>query len=318
MKKYLKGTLAVITAIIIVGSSVVGVAAADRGQYLKDMAASIANQYREMGFDENSAAIRLNQLIWAQANGQITSGSYLYDSTTGQKYWLGSPNTPTTSYGSYGYGSDYYDGQYLWYFDGYYLRYYRFDRDGNKIWADKSGSSQSTYNYGYNNGGLDTSAAWTTGATNPSNYNYTYKNVKLYAGRIYGLRGIDSNEVDLLAKLTNSYAPNADVFHKAAFMWSVMDLKGSDSMLAVIQKYYSYYDYNTWIDDDMRELAREIIFRKQAEKSMTYVGRVLPTGYSWVVSDQYGIFFRKNQNGENYTFPNAYSTTGKSQYHSPY
>lgn len=303
MKKFISRVLVVAMVVSLAAMPVSATVNSDWSNWVKQKVHEIADIYRGLGYGENSAAIRLNQLIWAQADGKDIAGSYLYDSTTGQTYYLGTPSGGVVD-------GDYFDGQYNWFWNSSSQRYYRYDRNGSKVWGTGSRVGNTT-------SGIDTTSTYTAAGSNLSNYNYAYKNVKLYAGRIYGLKGFDTNEVETLAKLIKSYSGNQDLLRKSAFAWSVHDLQGSNTLSYTISKYYEYYDAGAAITEDDREFAREMLFRFAAEKSgNTYVGRTLPTGYGWVYDDGAGnLYFRQSKDGANYAFPNAYGT---GQYRSPY
>lgn len=304
--------------------------AEDRASYLRRRANEAADIFREMGFAENSAAIRICQLIYENSNGTLTRGTFLHDSTNGQTYYLLEPNGYSSDYygsdGSYYYGEDFYDGQYYWYWDRYYQKYYMFDRNGKKTWKKDNDSSDTKKTNGVvyrdlTNGNKAVSAGYNTYTTlgqNIKDYNYTYLGVNLYAGRIYGLDCSDMNEVNTLAHIINSYIPDADLVGKASFGWSILDLGGGIPTKAV--QYYSYYDPNSYNDWDMQEFCKELIFRYYAEQKggNPYVGRILPDGYGYIhAHNSYQAEFSQSQNGPAYTYPDLYSSR-KSKYHSPY
>lgn len=301
MKKLIKTLVATLAIALVLPVAVSAATDKTWSEIVKEAVHGIADVYRSLGYDEKSATIRVNQLVWAQADGKDISGSYLYDSTNGQKYYLGTPAGGVVD-------GDYNDGTYQWFWNSSARKYYRFDKNGNKIWGEGSRVNNSSA----------TSKAYTQHSANISGYNFTYQGVKLYAGRIYGLTGFNSTEVDTFAKLIKSYVDGQSLLKKSAFAWAASDLRGDKTLDATISKYYKYYDSGASITDDDREFAREMLFRVSAEKAgIAHVGRTLPKGYGWFYDDGNGnVYFRQSENGANYTFPNA--EAANSPLRSPY
>lgn len=262
-----------------------------------------ANIYRDIGCAENSAFIMINKRGWDMADGKDVSGCYFYDATTGTKYYLANANVVKDE--------DYYDGQYQWYWSTSAKKYYRWDKNGNRVW----GSGSRTLNYDYNSNSERTA--------NLSNYNYTYNNVKLYAGRISNVTSSATKaDAEYLARFILSLAAGKDLKTKAAAGWMILNAKGNlsfSNLVPYIPSYNANLSLTTEEGKDAVNLAYELFFRKNAEAAgNSYVGRILPSNYSYYWIDENGnLFFRASSNGTFYDFPD-YNSSGKSYLHSPY
>ena len=254
-------------------------------------------------------------------NGTNCTGSYYYSARENKTYYFGGGviNGKPDGNGNNGSGSgtgnnntNYWDGTYLWFWDASSGYYYRYDQYGNLIWGTRTGGNGTT-----------------GGGTNGSNlpgYDYSYSGKKLYAGLITDTGYVDNSQATLLARmLGSSVSAEASMTKQAAVAWSVLYCVGGPSNLTdqKLRSSYSWYNSNASTTDsagrDLVALARDVIFRYNAWKNgNTYVGQVLPSNYSWLCTYNNGITTcRSSQNGNDYTFPEAWSAT-KSQYHTPY
>ena len=99
--------------------------------------------------------------------------------------------------------------------------------------------------------------------------------------------------------------------------WAFLNYAGSSSLASKTGAFSDYNPNSPTTDDfgrDLQLLARDILFRYQAEKAgVAQVGRVLPKEYTWIWVEGDGtVYFRTSQYGANYQF----ATSG--QYRSPY
>lgn len=181
---------------------------------------------------------------------------------------------------------------------------------------------------GYAIGGGKTDTSNT--GKNYAGYDYSYSGKNLYAGIITGIdnyTSVNTEQANLLAKmLVSSVKSEKDLTKQAGVAWSVLYCAGGPSNLSdqKLKSTYSWYNSNitNYTDDNGRDLlalAKDVIFRYNAWKNgNTYVGRVLPSDYSWLCYYNNGTTTcRNSQNGADYTFPYMLPSS-KNELRTPY
>ena len=233
------------------------------------------------------------------------------------------------------------NGQFTWFWSQARSQYFRYtDENGSKKYDGLRTRYPATYNGNYGNGnGYNGDNGGNSGnsgnnysiyartqyTSNANGYNYSYHGVKLYAGLITGLESyISRTKAENLARFALGHAngqPDSDM--TAACWMGVNYSQQCNFNTAEARSYYPKYDPNANLNttEGKRALERayDVLLRLEAENSgMTYVGRTLPKGHTYYSIESSGaISFRDTPNGNFYTFPD-YSSSAKTQYHSPY
>lgn len=339
MKKFKRIIATVIAMMMILALSAPAVYAA--WNRYQELAHINADNYREMGFAETSGAIVMNGDIWRWAGNQGTlDGSYYYSAQNNTTYYMngnyysgqtGGNNARGSTInlpGASGYLAD--DGNFVFnggltYTDGYYTyfwsnsqsRYFRYtNENGGKQYDGPKTRYPTTYS---GSGKTDQTTAYSEKSANLSGYNYSYKGVKLYAGKLYNVEQyVDKNQAKRLADFIHDYAGALSYGDKINTGWMGVNYSQTASFdTTAAHASYPRYDPNLDYTADDYNAACEVLFRLAAENSsMSYVGRTLPKGYTYYTINGDGqIFFKDFAGGAYYTFPDAEKS---SQYHTPY
>ena len=249
------------------------------------------NYYDSYGTGEHGTTWNDGYYTWTWDS---STGKY-YRYQNGTKVWYDGTNGNQQQNQQNSY--TYYDGTYTWYWDSSVNRYYRY-QNNQKIWKD-----------GTSGGGNQ---------QNQQNSNI-YANQNYYNGVFTGTDNyVNKDEALILARMIYSYAHGeSSMTRQAAMGWAFLNYAGSSSLASKTGAFSDYNANSPTVDDlgrDLQLLARDILFRYQAERSgITEVGRVLPKEYTWIWVEGNGtVYFRTSQYGANYQF----ATSG--QYRSPY
>ena len=298
----------IILVLILVFSTTITVSAGSNWTRVQEFAHQFADLARSAGFPEDSGIIKMAQDVFKSKSGELVG--YYHSYVTNKDYYVynnpSSDNGDNTNVIIYPNGNVW-DGTNLWYHNSRYDYYYYFDSDGSKVRGTPNWSSNTT----------------TPTKDNQTEYNYSYKNRNLYSGRIFGVESyVKKSDAEYLAKFCLSLAPSWDLKTWAATDWLVLNAKGTREFADIIQ-YFPHYndkvDLTTEKGKDAFNLAYEILFRKLAEDAgNTYVGRILPTNYSYYRIENGNIYFCTSLDGAGYTFPDYNTSKSKSYLHSPY
>ena len=118
---------------------------------------------------------------------------------------------------------------------------------------------------------------------------------------------IEDKDVDLLARLIYSEARGVkNRMEQAAVAWCVLNRVDSpwypDTISAVVTQRYQFANVSgVPVEDDLRELAMNVLFRWNMEKAgFSNVGRVLPKDYLYFWGNGKNNFFRQRHNAHVY------------------
>lgn len=241
----------------------------------QEQAHNLADDARDMGFSEDSAAIKIMQDIFAYESGDDSvQDSYYYSGRTKQSYKLIVTNANPDG--------GYFDGEYLWYLDENSGYYYRYDKSGKKITGEKAKQYES------------------------------FAGKKLWDGIITDVDSyINSNDAKSLAQFILSYADLTDgsVRQRAELAWCLLNYKGDKSMDEALDGFEDYkeLDVTTAKGKEALRIAKDVLFRKYVESYGYYygggnrdVGRVLPEGYSWMWIQGKEVSLRASMHGANW------------------
>ena len=301
-------------ALVLVLSVTIPVAAANGWNRKQELAHELAEIARSMGFAEDSGVIKLMQDIFAAESGEKISGSYYYSARTGKTYAVNNSSGGGGSNVTFFEDGSVWDGAEHWYYNKSSDYYYYYNSTGGKV--------RGTPNWNANPTPAPTPTP-TPASKNKTGFNYSYKNVDLYAGRILDAKKyVNAADAEYLARFILSLAQNYDLKEWAACGWLTLNIKGARSFSEIV-KYIPHYnasiDLTTAKGQDALNFAYELLFRKQAEEAgNTYVGRILPSSYCYYWIEDGKIYFRTSTNGTNYTFPEYANNTKNNPLYSPY
>lgn len=237
---------------------------------------TIISTLRDMGYGENSAAVRAMQDVLALEGGDTSAINSYYYSGINKDYYLFNvaDETVVNSDGSY------FDGTYFWYLDNSTGYYYRYDKCGNRI----TGSRATTWD-GHN--------LW-NGIITGTEYCYT------------------TEEAETVAKFILSYADLTDgsVRERAELAWCLLNCKGDGDMAKALKKFEDYNKYASLTTKKGKKalsIAKDVLYRHYIEKytDITSVGRVLPKKYSWMWIQDGKVYLRKSKKGANWDHSSA-------------
>lgn len=281
MKQRKRSSILIILVAILItalATPVVANAATNWTTKRQEQVNTIISTLRDMGYGENSAAVRAMQDVLALEGGDTSAiNSYYYSGVNKDYYFLNvADKTVVNPDGSY------FDGTYFWYLDNSTGYYYRYDKWGNRITGAKS-----NYNVW---GGRN---LW-NGIITGTEYCYT------------------TQEAETVAKFILSYADLTDgsVRERAELAWCLLNCKGDGDMAKTIKKFEDYNKYASLTTEKGKEalsIAKDVLYRHYIEKyaDIVSVGRVLPKKYSWMWIQDGKVYLRKSKDGANWDHSSA-------------